>query len=78
MAVLQNSLVTFKTLNTERKHKLKSYEVEGGGEGSLKIDSKGGGRGNVRKEGTSINEEVAIQNNISLILIMVLMGDWIF
>lgn len=50
--------------------------MEGGGEGILKIDSKRGG--DVRKEGTSINEEVAIQNNISLILIMVLMGDWIF
>lgn len=77
MAVLQNSLVTFKTLNTARKYyKLKSHKVEGGGEGILKIDSKRGG--DVRKEGTSINEEVAIQNNISLILIMVLMGDWIF
>lgn len=76
MAVLQNCLVTFKTLNTARKYKLKSHEVEGGGEGILKIDSKRGG--DVRKEDTSINEEVAIQNNISLILIMVLMGDWIF
>ena len=73
MAVLQNSLVTFKTLNTARKYyKLKSHKVEGGGEG---ISKRGG---DVRKEGTSINEEVAIQNNISLILIMVLMGDWIF
>ena len=43
LAVLQNSLVTFKTLNTARKYyKLKSHEVEGGGEGILKIDSKRG------------------------------------